>query len=158
MMQLTVFIATAILGLGVVALLYRNIVSMPVNHEKAQSIARAIHIGAMTFLREEYRIILLVVSVIACGIGYFMSPLAAAIFCVGSLFSMITGFVGMVAATKANVRTTMAAKMHGEHKAFMVSFFGGGVMGFTVASFGLLGLSCIMHFFGGHPELINMLT
>ena len=158
MMQLTVFITMAVLGLGVVALLYNNIISIAVSHDKARGIARVIQMGAMTFLREEYRIILVVVTVVAGVIGYFMSPLAAAVFAVGSLFSMTTGFIGMRAATEANVRTTMAAKMYGEHKAFMVSFFGGGVMGFAVASFGLLGVSLIMYFFGEHAELVNMLT
>ena len=59
---------------------------------------------------------------------------------------MSTGYIGMNAATDANVRTTMAAKEQGEHAAFSIAFFGGGVMGFAVASFGLIGLGTIILF------------
>ena len=56
--------------------------------------------------------------------------------------------IGMKAATAANVRTTLAAKDKGEHAAFIMAFLGGGVMGFAVASFGLLGLGSLFLFFG----------
>ncbi len=157
-MHLGIFIAMAFLGFGVVALLYNKIIGITVSHDKAQKIALAIQNGAMTFLREEYRLILIVVAVVAVGIGSFMSPLAAAVFVSGALCSMVTGFIGMRAATEANVRTTLAAKKYGEHEAFMIAFFGGGVMGFAVASFGLLGLSTLFYFFGGHPQIVNFLT
>ena len=55
----------------------------------------------------------------------------------GSLISLFVGFLGMHAATKANIKTTMAAKNHGEHEAFIAAFYGGGVMGFSVATAGL---------------------
>jgi K(+)-stimulated pyrophosphate-energized sodium pump len=64
----------------------------------------------------------------------------------------------MRAATSANVRTTMAAKESGEHAAFLVSFFGGGVMGFAVATFGLFGITGILYFFSGNTELAMYLT
>ena len=80
---------------------------------------------------------------VAGFIGFVMGWLAAILFACGAVISMITGFIGMRAATAANVRTTMAAKEKGEHAAFLMSFFGGGVMGFAVASFGLLGLGTI---------------
>ena len=57
------------------------------------------------------------------------------------------GFLGMSAATDANVRTTMAAKEKGEHAAFSVAFLGGGVMGFAVASFGVFGLGLLTWLF-----------
>ena len=56
-------------------------------------------------------------------------------FALGAFSSMLTGFIGMCAATDANVRTALAAKEKGEHAAFQMAFFGGGVMGFAVASF-----------------------
>lgn len=158
MVHLGIFMGMAIIGLAVVALLYKKIVGIAVSDDKASAIASAIQTGAMTFLKEEYRIISIVVVLVALIIRSLMSPLAAVIFALGSLCSMVTGFIGMRAATEANVRTTMAAKKYGEHKAFMVSFFGGGVMGFAVASFGLLGLSLIVHFYGNHPQLVDFLT
>ena len=62
-------------------------------------------------------------------------------FIVGSFLSLFVGFLGMYAATKANIKTTMAAKNEGEASAFLMAFYGGGVMGFAVATIGLLGLA-----------------
>ncbi len=158
MHYLIVFSGVSLFGLSVVFFLLQKIRSLPVDHEGAARIARAIRDGAMTFLLEEYKIIALVVAIIAGLIGYFMSPLAALVFIFGAVLSMTTGFIGMHAATDANVRTTMSARDKGEHAAFLVAFFGGGVMGFAVASFGLLGLSIIFYLFSSHPDFIILLT
>lgn len=152
-------ILVALMGLIVTAYLYYKIRSIAVNDVKANKIADAIHKGAMTFLREEYKVILLVVGLITLGLALFAhKPVIAACFAFGALTSMLTGFIGMVAATKANVRTAMAAKNKGEHGAFMVSFFGGGVMGFAVASMGLLGLALIFANFRAHSDFIQILS
>lgn len=145
-------------GLAIVYGLYKRISTIKVDNAKAESIANAIQQGAMTFLREEYKIITIVVGIIALLLGYFASPLHAIIFVGGALLSSITGFVGMRAATMANVRTTMAAKNEGEHQAFLVAFFGGGVMGFAVASFGLLGVGELVYLYYNHPDFISLLT
>jgi len=149
----------ALAGLTVVFILLKNIRSLPVTNEKAAELASYIKRGAMAFLREEYKLILIFAVIVAALIGYAMSPLAALMFALGALASMVTGFIGMIAATDANVRTTIAAKEKGERGAFLVSFFGGGVMGFAVASFGLLGVGTIFYFFHGLPtkELISLL-
>lgn len=146
------------LGLAVVALLFSQIRKLKIDNEKAGHIASAIKKGAMTFLKEEYQIILVVIALIAAGLLLTGKYLAAGFFCAGSLTSMLTGFIGMVAATDANVRTTLAAKNKGEHAAFLVSFFGGGVMGFAVASFGILGLATVLYFSYNHPDLVQLLT
>jgi K(+)-stimulated pyrophosphate-energized sodium pump len=146
------------IGFGVVFLLFNQIRRLKIDNEKAGKISAAIKKGAMTFLREEYKIILLVIAVIALGLLFIGKTLAATFFCLGSLTSMLTGFIGMVAATDANVRTTLAAKNKGEHAAFLVSFFGGGVMGFAVASFGILGLSFVLYFSYNHPDFVQLLT
>ncbi len=148
----------AFFGLALVYFLFSRITAIPVDNKKASKIAQAISTGAMTFLQEEYKIICIVLAIGAVLIGYFMSPIAASFFALGALFSMATGFIGMKAATAANVRTTMAAKQEGEHAAFLVSFLGGGVMGFAVASFGLLGLGLIFYFFAGQPQFVSILT
>lgn len=153
-----VFCSTAFVGLVIVALLLKRINQLVVDNEKALQIAHAIQDGAMTFLRAEYKVIAIVVLLIAALISYFFSPLAAFLFVIGSLFSMTTGFIGMRAATDANVRTTMAAKEEGESAAFLVAFFGGGVMGFAVASFGLFGLGLIFYLFSSRPDFIVLLT
>ncbi|OQA36415.1 MAG: putative K(+)-stimulated pyrophosphate-energized sodium pump [Candidatus Dependentiae bacterium ADurb.Bin331] len=146
-----------LLGIGVMLYLFNKITSIPVDNEKATSIAQAIRDGAMTFLVEEYKIIAVVALLVAVVLGYFMSPLAAGAFIFGALLSLSTGFIGMRAATLANVRTTMAAKNSGESAAFMIAFFGGGVMGFAVASFGLLGLGAIFYFYIGNTVLLLQL-
>ncbi len=153
------FSGIALLGFAVVAFLLQAINRIPVDHMQAAKIAGAIRSGAMTFLKEEYKIIMGAVVVLAGLLGYmFNSPLVPAAFAGGSLLSMLTGYIGMQAATAANVRTTMAAKERGEHAAFMMAFFGGGVMGFAVASFGLLGLGIIFALFIDHPDFIILLT
>ncbi|MEX0939847.1 MAG: sodium-translocating pyrophosphatase [Candidatus Babeliales bacterium] len=159
MLEYYIFIlVTTFLGLTVLSFLFKKITDIVVDNEKAEHIASAIREGAMTFLKEEYKIIAIVVIGIAVLIGLYMSWLAASIFITGSIFSLVTGFIGMRAATSANVRTTMAAKLRGEHDAFLVAFFGGGVMGFAVASFGLLGLGTLFYFYADHKDFIQLLT
>jgi K(+)-stimulated pyrophosphate-energized sodium pump len=159
LMHLIVLGIIALLGLLVVAILFCSINRLSVNNQKAEQIAAAIHAGAMTFLREEYRIITIVVAIVAVILGViFKSWLAALIFVSGAFISMLIGFVGMIAATSANVRTTTAAREGGESAAFMVAFYGGGVMGFAVASFGLLALVKIFYLFGDHAEFVTLLT
>ena len=137
----------AVAGLAVVAYLMRRISSYKVDHEGAQRIADAIRTGAMTFLKEEYKIITFVVAVGGLLLAYFAASLLTALcFVIGALLSLTTGFIGMRAATAANVRTTIAAKDGGERAAFQVAFLGGGVMGFAVASIGLLGLATLLFY------------
>lgn len=152
------FCAVALFGIGIVALLMQKIKSIRVDQEKAAHIAQAIRQGAFTFLQEEYKIILLVVAVLTLG-GAILGGLTVALaFLSGAILSMSTGLIGMNAATLANVRTTLAARNEGEHSAFLIAFFGGGVMGFAVASFGLLGLGSLFYFFHDHPQFILLIT
>lgn len=151
-------VAVGLLGLAVVYLLNRLIISRPIGHAKAEHIADAIRLGAMTFLKEEYRIIAIVVAVAATALWAFSSWVLAVCFICGSGLSLLTGFIGMRAATAANVRTTIAARDGGERAAFMVAFFGGGVMGFAVASIGLLGLGTVVYFAIGSSKFEAIIT
>lgn len=146
----------SLFGFGVVLYMLRSISSIPVKHEKAAHIAAAIRAGAMTFLWEEYKIITMVVLAIMGLVGYFVGFIAAACFALGSFSSMFTGFIGMCAATDANVRTALAAKEKGEHAAFQMAFFGGGVMGFAVASFGLFCMGGISYMYSGNTDAYIM--
>lgn len=148
----------SLFGFGVVLYMLRSISSIPVTHEKAGRIAAVIRAGAMTFLWEEYKIIAAVVLSIMALIGYFVGAIAAMCFLLGAFSSMLTGFIGMYAATDANVRTALAAKEKGEHAAFQMAFFGGGVMGFAVASFGLFCLGAIFHLYSAHVSFVLLLT
>jgi len=151
------FVGVSVVGLSVVFFLFNKINRLQVKSAKANKIASAIADGAMTFLREEYKIIAIFAFSVALFIAFAMSPLAGVLFIFGAAISMMTGFIGIRAATIANVRTTMAAKEKGEHAAFLVSFFGGGVMGFSVASFGLLGLGTIFYLYVGRPDFASLL-
>lgn len=150
--------AAGIIGFAIVISLIMRIKAIKVDHAGAKKIADAIRTGAMTFLKEEYSIIAVVVAIVAGLLTYFATGLAAMCFVTGSILSLTTGFIGMVAATDANVRTTLAAKNSGERAAFMVAFFGGGVMGFAVASMGLLGLGTLLYYSVHHPQFELLIT
>lgn len=133
-------IGISFLGLLTIIILFNRINKKENIDVKAAFIAEAIKKGAFTFLYEEYKIILFVVLLLAFGIWYFSSLMISCAFISGSILSLLVGYLGMYAATKANVKTTMRAKESGEAAAFLIAFYGGGIMGFSVASVGLLGL------------------
>lgn len=156
-----IFLFVGLVALAAIVLVYmlmRSIRAQSVGHAKAEHIAQAIRTGAMTFLREEYQVIAIVDLIAAASLWYFSSILAASCFLIGSALSLFAGFIGMRAATMANVRTTMAARDRGEMAAFRIAFLGGGVMGFTVAGIGLLGLGTLMYFFLDHASFKTLIT
>ncbi|MDS4020903.1 MAG: sodium-translocating pyrophosphatase [Candidatus Competibacter sp.] len=133
-------LVAGLIGLVVAAMLYRSIVRRPSGDELMAAIAAEIQLGAMTYLRAQYTkigIFALVVAMLLSAQHGFGTSIA---FLTGALTSALAGLVGMRAATKANVRTTAAARDHGAGEALLVTFDGGAVMGVAVASFGLLGL------------------
>ena len=143
--------AIAVVGLFIAFILLKSIRIVPVTDQKAAQIALFIKKGVMTFLREEYKLIVIFAFFIVIFVGFVINSLAALMFIMGALSSMSTRFIGMIVATDANVRTTVVAKKRGERAAFFISFFGGGVMGIAVASFGLLGVGTVFYFFHGYP-------
>jgi len=140
---------------GVVALLWAVVLAMQVlkkdpGDAKMQKISKAIQDGAMAFLKREYTTVAFFIVLVAIIIGFAITspdynlqgPVTAIAYVFGAIFSATAGFVGMRIATKANTRTTQAAKS-GLGKALDVAFKGGAVMGFTVAGLGLFGLSIV---------------
>lgn len=115
--------------------------------DKMASIAKNIAEGAMAFLKAEYRVLAVFVLVVAVLMGWGgmqegSSPLVAASFILGAICSALAGFIGMRVATKANVRTTNAARTS-LGKALEVAFAGGAVMGLGVVGLGVLGLGTL---------------
>jgi len=110
--------------------------------ELMQKIAKAIRLGAMVYLKRQYTVVAIIMVVVAVILALVINPLTAFCYLVGATLSAGAGVVGMKAATYANVRTTHAAKKGMAH-AFRVSYGSGTVMGLTVVSFGLLGLSLL---------------
>ncbi|OUM98621.1 MAG: sodium-translocating pyrophosphatase [Firmicutes bacterium ZCTH02-B6] len=155
-MDVTVTGAYLGLGGGVLALLlaywlYGKVSRQDPGTERMQEIAAAIQEGALAFLRREYRslavfVVILAAVIFVAGIASgaaTMPPTTAVAFLVGAVCSASAGFIGMRAATKANVRTANAARMGGMGKALEVAFSGGAIMGMSVVGLGLAGLSLI---------------
>ncbi|MGI9558526.1 MAG: sodium-translocating pyrophosphatase [Thermodesulfobacteriota bacterium] len=134
-------IAVGILVLVYAYVVYRGLSALPVGTDKMREISEAIHEGAMVFLKREYRIILVFVAAVFVSIGFFIGWETAVAYVGGAGCSILAGFFGMKAATKANVRTAQAASSDGQGKALEAAFKGGNVMGLSVAGLGLLGLS-----------------
>jgi len=138
-----------VVGLLIAFVLYRYVVAQPFGSGAMIGIAEAIHTGAMAFLRREYSILVGFIVVVAVLLSFAIGMRTALAFGAGALCSMLAGFVGMKAATKANVRTAEAARGKGRDKALAIAFFGGSVMGLTIAALGILGLGL---FFLRWPE------
>jgi len=142
-----------VLGLVVAFIIYGVIAKQKVSNEKVDSIGRQIHIGAMAFMRREYTILLGFVIVLAIFVG--LSDLginSMFAFLLGAICSASAGYIGMFTATKANTRTTTAAHEKGASAALTTAFYGGSVMGLTVAAMGLLGLGILYLVYGANAE------
>lgn len=137
------FPAVGIVGLVSAALVYMFIKKIEVPNETMREIADAIHNGSMVFLRREYSILGCFVLIVFVVLWAGISQWTGLAFLVGAVSSMLAGFWGMKAATRANVRTAQAANESGIAKALDVAFSGGAVMGLAVASLGLVGLGTI---------------
>jgi K(+)-stimulated pyrophosphate-energized sodium pump len=115
--------------------------------DKMKKIANHIAEGAMAFLKAEYKILSVFVVCVALLLAFTASsetssPLVGLSFVLGAFCSALAGFIGMRVATKANVRTTNAARTS-LGKALEVAFTGGSVMGMGVVGLGVLGLSLL---------------
>jgi len=140
--------------LGLLFVLVKNnwVTKQEVGNEKMATIAKNISSGAMSFLKAEYKI--LSIFVICLAILLYVKGeneegshgMVALSFIVGAICSALAGFVGMRVATKANVRTTNAARKS-LGKALEVAFAGGSVMGLGVVGLGVLGLSGLFAFY-----------
>ena len=159
---------------GVLALLfvfYKNawVSKQDPGNEKMQTIASNISKGAMAFLRAEYKVLAIFVIAVAGLLAFKGSAeegsswLVAVSFVIGAICSGLAGFIGMMVATKANVRTTNAAQ-ESLGKGLEVAFSGGSVMGLGVVGLGVLGLSSLFLIYsncfgnGTEQEMNKVLT
>ncbi|HHJ50636.1 MAG TPA: sodium-translocating pyrophosphatase [Phaeodactylibacter sp.] len=131
--------------------------------ERMKGIAKHIAAGAMAFLKAEYRVLIFFVAAVAVllaisGRAEGSSPLVAVSFILGAFCSALAGFIGMKVATKANVRTTHAART-GLNKALEVAFAGGSVMGLGVVGLGVLGLGALFLVYSGMGwDVVKVIT
>ncbi len=147
--------------LGILALVFMFIKSAGVSkqdpgNELMQRIGKNIADGAMAFLKAEYKVLVWFVAVVAVilGLSAYLdgddstSWMISVSFVIGAVCSALAGFIGMNVATKANIRTTQAARTS-LGKALGVAFDGGAVMGLGVVGLGLLGLGSLFFVFQG---------
>ena len=111
----------------------------------------------MAFIRKEYSILLIFALILIAGIYYGLGVASTISFIIGAVCSSATGFIGMYTATKANVRTTNAANKTGLSDSLVIAFFGGSIMGLTVAAMGLLGLGVLYFLYGGDKETASVI-
>jgi K(+)-stimulated pyrophosphate-energized sodium pump len=113
-----------------------------------REIADRIHEGAMAFLRREYTVLAVFVVIVTGLLWIAITPQTSLAYVSGALSSVLAGYFGMLAATKANVRTAAAAKESGSSKALRIAFFGGAVMGLSVAALGMAGIGVWYYLYG----------
>lgn len=165
--------ALGILGLIVMAIKSAWVSKQDAGNDRMKEIAGYVAEGAMAFLKAEYRILAIYVVIAGGALGWLSQIvetshiLIVVAFVIGSFFSALAGFFGMRIATKANVRTTQAARTS-LAKALKVSFTGGTVMGLGVAGLAVFGLSMLFIIFfmffmngslanGGYEEMTRVL-
>ena len=134
-------IILAVLGLIYAQVTYVNIRSMPRGNDLQKKLGVTIYNGAMSFIKEEYKYIVIFVFVVGSTLFYFLGMHTALAYFGGAILSMTCGWAGMTSACIANSRTAEAANTGGQGPALVTAFKGGSVMGFSVASLGILGLA-----------------
>ena len=130
-------------GLVIAVLVYLGLKRHSAGSTAMQELAGLIESGAMAFLRREYTVLLPFLLVVAALLAWVVDIKTGIAYVLGGGCSVAAGLFGMKAATKANVRTSEAARESGQARALGVAFSGGAVMGLAVASLGLLGIGLV---------------
>lgn len=146
-----VIIIICLITLFYVYFLFYKVKKIKVENESALDISKSIKDGASAFLKREFQVIvpfIIIFALVLLVLGFVpelkdraegVGWQSALCFIVGALFSELAGFIGMNAATKANVRTTNEASIKGMSGALKVAFSGGSILGLSVVSLELLG-------------------
>lgn len=144
-------------GLLFAAFFYFRVKGLPDGDATMNRIAGYIREGAMAFLVREYKVLAVYCVVVAIIIGLALGPVASGSFVAGAFLSLLAGYIGMKAATFANVRTAQAARTGSKPNALLVALDGGAVMGLAVAGLGLIGMGVVYYVFRSSPELSPIL-
>src|SRR5687768_7499130 len=153
--QLPLFsLIIGVIGILATWMTYAGIKKQPAGSEAMQVLAGQIHTGALAVLRREYTVLLPVLAIVAVLLGLAISLKTGMAYVAGGLCSIATGWIGMQGATRANVRTTEAARASGQAAALRVAFSGGAVMGLAVAAIGLVGIALVFLVLG-KTELVT---
>ena len=132
----------------------RSIRKLKMQDQKMSSIAAHIEQGTTAYLKRQYKVMSVFVVVMSLALLFVPSLGWQVMLCfvIGSLFSALTGYLGMRVAVIANVRTAQSAK-NGVAAAFCIAFSGGTVMGMFVVGFAALGLGALYIIFRDIPML-----
>ncbi|UCE09108.1 MAG: sodium-translocating pyrophosphatase [Candidatus Thorarchaeota archaeon] len=143
---LSVAIFSGLLSILVSVLTFRRVMKYDEGDDKMKSVSALIEDGAYSFIRIQYRTLLIFMVIlaflIAVSFDWLGVPIAIS-YVLGSLSSMIAGYVGIIVATRANRRTASAAAAGGLNPAFNVAFRAGSVMGLMIAGLALTGLGSL---------------
>ncbi|HJR53656.1 MAG TPA: sodium-translocating pyrophosphatase [Gemmatimonadota bacterium] len=139
-------------GLVVAWAIYVYLKRQSPGNETMRDLGAQIRSGAMAFLKREYSVLVPFIIVVAGLLALAVGWRTGVAYVAGALCSILAGFFGMSAATEANVRTSEAARSQGQGPALRIAFFGGGVMGLSVASLGLLGIGLVFLWVGRVAE------
>ena len=149
-------IGLGIFGLVCAVLVFLKVKSEPAGEGAVVEIGNEIHLGAMVFMKSEYsRLAIFCVICIVAIASTDLGMNTAMAFLLGALCSGSAGYFGMYTATHANVRTAVAANEKGAAKALQIAFFGGSIMGLTVAAMGIFGVGLLYYFFAGDAHTIH---
>ncbi len=148
---------TGAVGLLFAAFFYFRVKALPDGNATMNRIAGYIREGAMAFLVREYKVLAIYCAVVAVVIGLALGWVAGASFVLGAFLSLLAGYIGMKAATYANVRTAQAARTGSKPNALLVALDGGAVMGLAVAGLGLIGMGGVYYAFRGSEQLSPVL-
>ncbi len=157
MFQVIIALLMGLIGVGFVIWHIKKVLSYEQGSHAMQTIALAIQEGASEFLRREYRILAIFVVIVAIIIAVFQHWQTSLCFVVGAIASASAGYLGMYVAVRSNVRTAAAAS-HSLHEALRVAFGSGAIMGMSVVSFSLIGMTVLYMIFNGDPNQLVYVT
>lgn len=135
-------IIVSVIGMLFAIFLIFDVLKKPEGSDEIKKISLAIRKGASAFLVREWKVMGIIVVLFAIIVAILINPYVSVSFIFGNFLSAFAGFIGMSIATRANGRTTNAARESGG-KAIDLAFSGGAVMGITVSSLGILGLTLV---------------
>ncbi len=146
-----------IAGVGFVSWQLKRVLAYDQGNEVMRGIGMAIQEGASAFLAREYRVIAVFVVIVATVISIFLQWQTAFCFLLGAIASAGAGYLGMYVAVRANTRTAAAAS-RGLHEGLRVAFGSGAIMGMSVVSFSLIGMTLLYFFFNEDPKYLTYIT
>jgi len=148
-------VIVGLVGAGVVALFARYVLKQDIGIDKVRETSKAIQEGAGAFIKREYRTLAVVVVVVAVVLAVVpaLGWKVSLAFLFGAVCSMVAGYAGMSVAVRANGRTCTAAQKS-LNQGLRVAFRGGAVMGLTVVSIGILGMSILYFAWGADANFL----